>query len=452
MNTTLIAVFTCVLAAGCTPSVDDRARSGADLLGSSGQDGADHACNIVLLGVDRPAAATGGGYATHCRPEGCFFVWEGTLDVSAAAVAAGATPTVQFQTTSVAPTWYSVSPRPIAGAAAGGQRYAFTIDDHTVTDGMSTTSLLNTVLQIEPLLTLPDSSRLFDHNRNHDEFGNYVLDRNDFWSIANSPAACAPPPSATLRFLSSWKQVQEGAIVAGGKLTIEYDPARLSQCTGISGHARFSPGGQLVTLAGAAPWTTTVPEGATGVALWFETSGGTCATQWDSNYGCNYSFPVASAPAPDVLWAGNWRSMVSRGCMDSDWVNGVTDPLVLDSWALTRATCLQLDLEIWAPGLTDAADAHPELVAAQVLVSRDGGPLETGWLDFVGRVGNNYRYRWDIGRAGIDFYYTPWDAISYQVRFSTNGNDWSGPDGGVALTLKRGADWCPSSWGSARCP
>ncbi len=480
---TLLGALGALAATGCSPTGNEPTATGsARLVVATGLDGADHSCAVVLRSVSRPPSPTGGGYLTNCLPAGCFYVWEGTVDLSAAAVAAGATPTVQYQTTSVEPTWYSVPATPIDGAAAGAQRYAFRIDDHTVTDGMSTTVLMRTVLQVEPLITMPDGSRLYDHNRNPGATDNYVLDQSNFWSIAEAGAACAPPASATLRFLPGWQQVQEGAVVAGGQLTVDYDLSRLPQCNGstyqgepawgISGYARFSPGGQLLTgpltqyqanaggfVVAGTPWTLSVPADATGVELWFATSGETCSTYWDSNYGQNYAYPVASAPTPaGVAWAGNWSSMVSRGCMTSDWLDGVAEPLVLDSWALTRATCLYVDTEIWAPGLSDAAAAHPELVAAQVQFSRDGGPLETGWLDFAGRVGNNYRYQWDLRRSGIDFYYTPWDAIAYSFRFSTNGNDWfrvaqdGGPAGGAAHTLTRGADFCPSSWGSAKCP
>jgi hypothetical protein len=480
VRSTLFGALACLVAAGCSAGVDDGAPSGAALLGvAPGQDGADRACDVVLRSVARPAAPTGGGFLTNCLPGGCFYVWEGTLELSASAVAAGATPTVMFQTTSASPTWFSVPATPVDGASAGAQRYTFKIDHDTVTDGMSTTSLNRTVLQVEPLITLPDGSRLFDHNRNADPTGNYVLTHDNFWSISDDASVCAPPAAATLRFLGDWRQIQESSIVAGGNVTVDYELARLPQCNGstyqgepawgISGFARFSPGGQIVSgpltqyqstatggfVVAPTPWSLTVPTDATGVELWFETSGETCSTSWDSNYGHNYAFAVAATPTPTrVSWGGNWRSMVSRGCMDADWMSGVAEPLVLDSWALTRATCIDVDAEIWAPGLTDAATDHPELVAAEVQFQRDGGPLETGWLDFVGRVGNNYRYQWDIRRAGIDFFYTPWDTVTYELRFSTNGHDWFSvaQDGGAARTIQRGADFCPTSWGSAKCP
>ena len=372
VRSTLFGALACLVAAGCSAAVDDGAPSGAALLGvATGQDGADRACDVVLRSVARPAAPTGGGFLTNCLPGGCFYVWEGTLDLSASAVAAGATPTVMFQTTSASPTWFSVPATPVDGAAAGAQRYTFKIDHDTVTDGMSTTSLNRTVLQVEPLVTLPDGSRLFDHNRNADPTGNYVLTHDNFWSIADDASVCAPPASATLRFLGDWRQLQEGAIVAGGNVTVDYELARLPQCNGssyqgepawgISGFARFSPGGQVVSgpltqyqstatggfVVAPTPWSLTVPRDATGVELWFETSGETCSTFWDSNYGHNYAFAVAATATPaSVSWGGNWRSMVSRGCMDADWMSGVAEPLVLDSWALTRATCIDVDAEI----------------------------------------------------------------------------------------------------------
>jgi hypothetical protein len=137
----------------------------------------------------------------------------------------------------------------------------------------------------------------------------------------------------------------------------------------------------------------------------------------------------------------------------------VPEPLTLDSWALTRATCLYVDVDVWVPGITDAPIARPELLLAQVQYRRDGGELQTGWLEFVGRFGNNYRYRFDPSRAGIDFIYSSWDKIAYALRFSADGNTWyqvaqgAGPDGGTLRTIARGADWCPQTyWGAAKCP
>ena len=342
---------------------------------------------------------------------------------------------------------------------------------------MSSTSLMRTRIQVAPALEMTDGSRLFDHNRNPGDYDNYVLDSSNMWSISDDLSCFRVPPRSSIQFLSDWRQLQHGSIVAGGKLTVDYDLARLPQCTsssyqgepawGTSGFARFTPGGQVVTgpvsqylsqptgfTVGKALWDLDVPAGATSVELWFSTSGETCATAWDSNYGRNYSFAVAATPTKaQVAWAGAWGSMVSRGCAVSDRQASVPEPLVLDSWTLTRATCLFVEVDVWAPGLTDAAQEHPELLLAQVQYQRDGGGVQTGWLDYQGRVGNNYRYRFDLWRSGIDFINTPWDKVTYALRFSSDGNSWYSvaQDGGAQRTLSRGADWCPGSWGADAC-
>jgi hypothetical protein len=473
-----------LLAAACTPNVEGTS-SRADRVVWSGAvtaalgDVADHSCQVVLREVYRPAAPTGGGFLTQCGTSGCFYVWQGTIDVAASAVSAGAVPSVVFQTTSVSPTWFTVPTTKVNGAGTGFQRYAFTIDHDTVTDSISLTSLMRTVIEVEPLLTMPDGSRLWDHNRNAGGVTNYVLDQSSMWAIADDPSACAPPASATLRFLSSWQEVQEGALVQGGSVTVVYDLARLPQCVGstyqgepawsISGFARFSPGGQVISgplthsvasgrgsTVAAEPWTLAVPTGASSIALWFETTGETCATFWDSNYGANYAFPVAAAPtAQRPAWAGNWAALDSRGCMASDW-GALAEPMMIDQFAITQATCLDLAAEVWIPSLTDLQVAHPEWVLAQVQYSKDGAPLESAFLDYSGRSGNNYRYQWDLRRA-FDFVNVPWSSISYSFRFSTDGNTWyqvgqgPGPSGGASRTLKRGSDFCPSSWGPPWC-
>lgn len=436
----------------------DPARAEGPLLGvAAGKDGADHACNVVLRTLARPAGKAG-GFATRCTPSGCFFVWEGTLDVSPAAVAAGAKPQVIYQVGSD-PTWWK------ATVTGSGEHRAVRIDDHTVTDGMSLTSLMRTKLRVAPLLEMSDGSRLFDHNRNVGDFDDYVLDATNTWTLNDDPSVCGLPSQATLQFGSDWKNTQHGALVAGGKVTVDYALARLLQCVdsryqgspawGITGHARFLPSGTVVdgplTEYGYAPgtgnvvnphlWTLELPKGQERVEFWFETGGRTCSPHYDSDYGRNYPFAIqGAATKASVGWAGNLASMISRGCMESDRVSSVAEPLVFDSWVITRAVCKRIEADVWVPGITDASTQRPELVLAQVEVSRDGGAPETAWLDFVGRVGNDYRYRWNVA---VDVVNQPWDTLSWSLRFSTDGNRWTklGP-----RTIKRGADFCPTTW------
>jgi len=278
----------------------------APLVGN-GTDSADRACNVVLRTLDR-VSNNMGGYQTSCIDGSCYYLWQGTLEVSADA-AASSTPVVLFQSGSD-PTWWQGAVSPLS-TTDGSHLYSVVLNQHTVTDGMSLSSLMHTRIQVAPALVLNDGSRWFDHNRNAGDFDNYVLDATDGWSVRDNAAICpAAKPAATLRFLPDWSEVQDGAIVAGGELTVDYDPARLAQCAGrsdqlITASARFSPSGELVSapvltsndgVPAKALWTLELPTAATGVELWFSTSATGCQLSWDSNYGSNYSFAV-TAPA-----------------------------------------------------------------------------------------------------------------------------------------------------------
>jgi len=136
----------------------------------------------------------------------------------------------------------------------------------------------------------------------------------------------APPPGhqeqprATLQFLVGWEQRQQGQLRPGGKLVIEFDPARLPQCRQSSHGAQvwdievgiiFHPSGQwfvgsvmkkvrmpndgLIVSLEPQPYEVTVPAGATHVEMWFKnytTIGGQGCEAWDSRYCQNYWFSV----------------------------------------------------------------------------------------------------------------------------------------------------------------
>jgi hypothetical protein len=136
----------------------------------------------------------------------------------------------------------------------------------------------------------------------------------------------APPPSheegqrATLQFLPGWEQRQHGQIRPGGKLVVEFDPARLPQCRQSTHGAQvwdievgivFHPGGQwfvgsvmkkirmpnngpIVSLE-PQPYEVTVPADGTHVEMWFHnyTTIGHGCEAWDSRYCQNYWFTVA---------------------------------------------------------------------------------------------------------------------------------------------------------------
>lgn len=165
----------------------------APLTGSeAGADAAENQCGIVLRTVARPAGPTG-GYETSCTPTGCFYVWAGTLDVDEEQLAAGATPHVLFQSSFGAQQWWEVDATETTGAGAGFRRFSFRLTEHTVTDGMSYTSLNRTRIEVVPFLRDADGNRWFDHNRNANPFQNYVLVVDNGWSIHDDASVCPSP-------------------------------------------------------------------------------------------------------------------------------------------------------------------------------------------------------------------------------------------------------------------
>lgn len=411
-------------------------------------DSADHGCEVVLRQVDRPRQS--GGFATICEPDGrCWFRWEVLVDVSDDALASGGTPAVLYQSGSDRTFWDAELRSAVEGAPAGYQRFLFDMAQHTVSPGMSLTSLMRTRIELIAVLTT-DTGRLFDHNHHDADWGNVVLTSDNSWHLDENPALCPGTASveanATLSFRYDHREFQHGAIVAGGVLRVEYDQARLRDCRSeymsvplwsLDATARFLPGGQTVTgpvveasvrQDGQAanpvldiPFEVSVPDDATSVELWFHNyaeARGRCDA-WDSDYGRNYSYPVLSSSPPAVGWAGDWGTSIGRGFCDRQ---PASDPIVIDSWIMSRATCMDVVADVWVPGLTDQSEQHPELVLAEVIYRVDGGTPEQAWLEFVERVGNNYRYRWAAPRARM--VHEEWSSYDYSFRFSTDGVTW----------------------------
>jgi Family of unknown function (DUF6209) len=142
---------------------------------------------------------------------------------------------------------------------------------------------------------------------------------------APAPTDLARPqiPNARLRFLPEWRQVQECAIRAGGKLVIEFDPARLPTCRqnwrgaevwDIQVFVCFHPGNQrveastlqdvrqsgMVVRLDPKPVEVLIPPDAQQVEMWFLNTSGVSSRceAWDSRYGQNYWFDVVAAEPP----------------------------------------------------------------------------------------------------------------------------------------------------------
>ncbi|HEY2744001.1 MAG TPA: DUF6209 family protein [Polyangia bacterium] len=293
--------------------------------------------------------------------------------------------------------------------------------------------------------------RLFDHNRLPGDFDSFHVDASNGFSIGDAPAVCpGPGPLGTVSFAGGWTQAQHGALVAGGQLSVEYDLGRLTACRGSEdGHrlwsldafAQFAPSGSIATgsvvmttMAGdvAAPFVTDIPAGSTSVALWFENAGPSPPCQaWDSNYGANYVFAVVAAPTPAIGWMSAVGGSTDRACTHADTLE---DPIVIDEYARERA-CLFADVDLWIGGVTDGSPAHPEYVAAEVEWSKDGGAVADDWIDDVGRVGNNERFRWQLPYELRNM--ADWTTAKYALRFSVDGRTWTYAEGGVQRTITR---------------
>ncbi len=480
----LVGLVTTLSAPGCNSTSQgaaqtNRLQKAAEPNPNVGRDRADHDCTVVLRQVSRGRLPDGRLETSCSEGDGqCWYVWRGTMDVSSSALAQGSIPVLLYKSAWDNHWWEveATAEEEDNGTSGSFRRFSFRIAAHTAAEGASMSTLMRTRIELVPALVAPNGDRLFDHNRNPGDFDNYVLDSNNNWVLSDAPAVCpASPPRSVIAFRGDWSIHRYGALVSGGQVTIHYDPARLPQCISsrtdgspswnILGHALFSPSGQTisgplttysvnpdqVTIVVPKTWTLDIPSGTNQVAFWFEVGGAQCETHWDSNFGANFVFPVlAASPDSEIRWAGDGGSVISRGACDSAETAGIPDRITLDDWAITRGDCKWVDIDVYAPGVTDAAENHPEWIMAQVVVSRDGQEPTAVFLDFVQPVGNNFRYRWYLS-DGTDFLYEPWDRFDYRFRFSLDGNSWF--EEGRTRSLVRDASWCPaSSWGTDRCP
>ncbi len=403
----------------------------------SGADEADRSCQVVLRALSR--APGPGGFETECIEGRCWFVWRGRLGVNNDMITQGAVPGLLYHSV-WDNAWWQAEVLPAGRIVGGYQEYSVRLAEHTVSPGMSLTSLMRTRFEVVPYIQFPDGSRHFDHNRQPDDFENYQLDYDTTWAVPEAPGICpdAPPAQAYLHFKSDWSTEVRGTLVPRGKLSIDYDLARLPQCFNDSYmgqptwntnvYGRFQPGGQailqpLVDFSGTT-WkpqrvTVDIPEDAQSVELWFGAAGRACGSHWDSSYGSNHRFDMQAPTEAQVGWAGDWGFDFTRACGQRQ--SPMPEPLVADSYVLQRA-CTLVYADVWATGLTDLEGADPRYLLAQVEFQRDDGPVQHAWLQWQGRVGNNFRYRWDA--ASADLIHPQWENITYRFRFSTDGLNW----------------------------
>jgi hypothetical protein len=139
--------------------------------------------------------------------------------------------------------------------------------------------------------------------------------------VAKALPAKAPPSTpaldegAQIDFAAGWEHSVRGELVAGKKVTLNYDARRLGTLASdvgagsLTAYSEFKPGGhidsgwvvhvaapkgQAAVIRQLQPVTFAIPEGSVEMQVWFRWSGGSGAhpAGYDSNFGRNYRFPV----------------------------------------------------------------------------------------------------------------------------------------------------------------
>jgi hypothetical protein len=139
-----------------------------------------------------------------------------------------------------------------------------------------------------------------------------------------------------------------------------------------------------------------------------------------------------------VQWVGNPGSSFTRLC---ERQSGAPASTRLDSYVQQRA-CTFVEVDVYVPGLTDAATLQPHAVFAQAELKLDGVALPATELTFVGRFGNDYRFHFEVPKS--ELYYGPkWTKLEYGFRFSTDGRVWMRE---TTREVLRDASFCNSAW------
>ncbi|NUN14788.1 MAG: hypothetical protein HUU55_14250 [Myxococcales bacterium] len=238
---------------------------------------------------------------------------------------------------------------------------------------------------------------------------------------------CAECPSM-LSFNKDWTETLDGPIVAAKKLRIYYDPARLPNCRGskygfpawsISLYYSFdlSKAAQSLPVVGKSPdqWelvpqivTIDIPENAENVWFWAQNTSAFGCVEWDSDFGKNYEFPVFTQEtlSGPIGWAGNFQFVESTGSTTK--FLGDVNPAWYTKSLASQGTVTWVQAEVWVPGITDRSYSNGAVTAEIAKVAVDAwvytpavgtggpaGPWGEASLQFVGKYGNNFVYRWD---------------------------------------------------------
>lgn len=489
---------------GCAPerSVDEVGAQPAagPLLGRADSgDASDRQCQVVLRSVNR--LPEDGGFQTNGRGQ---WVWEAQVDVARNLLVRGGVEVgVLYRSTADnLSTWWRVTGEPVAGGEGQFQRYRVRIKEGGFGPGLSGTALSRSVLELIPLVD-QRGARLFDHNRMPGDLENYRLTLDNQWSVGEAPGVCPgvtlppgaggdpapespvlPVGAATVRFGADGGMTQEGALVPGGALSVEYALERLEGCRSTHNgfpawdtraYVKFLPSGQVqeqtVRRFGnvngrptndveAIPASFTIPAGATGAQVWFlheSAAQGTLCQRWDSNQDRNYALEVLASPG----WIGAPVVKISRaGGHPCEGGEAMTQGFNYGTWARQRATTAHACVEVWAEGLTDRE--VPELwrrLDARAVYRYDEGEFQVAPLSLVDRVGNNARYSLDLRAMDpLASYRCPEAALEETERevlaraelyFVVNGVVLEAEGGGAFEGIF--ADYPDNAWRDANC-
>ncbi len=296
-----------------------------------------------------------------------------------------------------------------------------------------------------------------------------------------------PTGLSRVLFPADWNESAQPAIVAGGLMQLDYDPARLRLCRAtynggrtwnILAHWAFSPGGQRSSIplfagdyyAGEEAILRpllTVPEDAESVEVWFVNSDRAGCVAWDSNLGDNYRFPVASSAeaVTEIGWVGEHDFVIAYpnetehlGKQDPVWYQDNWAGMPKSSWT---------EIQIWVQGLTDVVYANTQEAAQAAAARLDAGVLTSAlaeeWpLEFVEQRGNNFVYAFRFWKMRYVIYNDPPVAAGlYQFRYRftldgqaaqefgrADGQDWRfvvSPDLDCSLFPDGGPEGCQQS-------
>ncbi len=229
----------------------------------------------------------------------------------------------------------------------------------------------------------------------------------------SAPSAESTP--VTIEFRSNWTQAPSGSLVRGDKAVLKFDPSRAGTCRASANSewsttAHYRINGGAVGSIEAAGYSPSNGKASREIALthvgdlevWFETTNRFGCQSWDSNFGKNYHFVIAS-PTNEPEWVGNGASVISRStCANGEPCDSDLVPLQqwfrFDTWARERAAITNVYFEVWKAGTTDFDNSKLwQQIDVQVHHRPAGyGPFQTRYVDFDTRRGNNARYAFSL--------------------------------------------------------